>query len=74
MLTLGDRALNDALGGGIPINGITEIVGEAGLGKTQLGMQLCLNVQLPGSVGGMGKGKTRVPSVSNEVPLPFSST
>jgi len=56
MLTLGDEALDDATEGGIPLYGITEIVGEAGVGKTQLGMQLALTVQLPVNMGGRGEG------------------
>ena len=35
------------LGGGIPIGQITELVGMPGIGKTQMCIQLALNVQLP---------------------------
>lgn len=31
---------------------ITEICGAAGVGKTQLCMQLCINIQLPTELGG----------------------
>jgi RecA/RadA recombinase len=43
------------LGGGIRCGsgGITEIAGEAGLGKTQLSLQLALRCQLPLSMGGL---------------------
>ena len=32
------------LGGGIPVGRVTEIYGQAGVGKTQLCLQLCANV------------------------------
>lgn len=44
------------LGGGIDIVGITEIAGEAGVGKTQLALQLMLQAQLPPLNGGLGGG------------------
>jgi RAD51-like protein 2 len=33
---------------------ISEVCGAAGLGKTQLCMQLCVNVQIPERFGGLG--------------------
>jgi len=42
------------LGGGFRVGDITEIVGLPGSGKTQLLMQLCLNVQLHSLLGGCG--------------------
>ena len=44
----------DALLGGWGLEGgqITEFCGLPGIGKTQLGMQLCVSVQLPRSMGG----------------------
>lgn len=53
-LTLGCRILDRLLGGGIPTETITEIVGEAGIGKTQLALQLLLTAQLPIRRGGLG--------------------
>ena len=32
---------------------VTEIVGQSGVGKTQFCLQLCSNVQLPNSIGGL---------------------
>ena len=32
---------------------ITEVCGSAGVGKTQLCMQLCISIQLPTELGGM---------------------
>uniref|UniRef100_A0A061RHC8 Rad51 dna recombinase 2 n=1 Tax=Tetraselmis sp. GSL018 TaxID=582737 RepID=A0A061RHC8_9CHLO len=42
-LRSGLRPLDDALGGGIPVAAVTEFVGPAGIGKTQLCMQLTAN-------------------------------
>nr|XP_045623937.1 DNA repair protein XRCC3-like [Procambarus clarkii]XP_045623945.1 DNA repair protein XRCC3-like [Procambarus clarkii]XP_045623955.1 DNA repair protein XRCC3-like [Procambarus clarkii] len=55
-ITSGCRLLDDFLGGGIPVRGITEVAGESGSGKTQLALQLSLHVQLSPSSGGLGKG------------------
>lgn len=43
--------------GGIPRQGITEISGESGCGKTQLSLQLSLIAQLPSSKGGLDGSK-----------------
>lgn len=51
-LSLGVSALDNCLKGGISTRGITELCGAAGVGKTQLLLQLCLTVQLPRSLGG----------------------
>jgi len=45
--------IDSALGGGIPIGQITEIYGQAGVGKTQLCLQLCANARLPEKFGGL---------------------
>ncbi|XP_030371534.1 DNA repair protein XRCC3 homolog [Scaptodrosophila lebanonensis] len=55
-LTFGCAALDRCTGGGVITRGITEICGPAGVGKTQLLLQLSLCVQLPVSLGGLGKG------------------
>lgn len=49
--------LDRVLGGGIPSGQITEFCGAPGVGKTQIGMQLCVNVQLPKVFGG-NEGET----------------
>jgi RAD51-like protein 2 len=41
------KSLDTVLGGGVPIGQITEFCGVPGIGKTQLGIQLALNVQIP---------------------------
>lgn len=56
LLSTGCPTLNAVLGGGIDRIGITEIAGEAGAGKTQLTLQLMLQVQLPYHLGGLQGG------------------
>ena len=52
-ITTGSKALNDLLGGkGIESKAITEGYGSFGSGKTQLGLTLAVNVQLPLEKGG----------------------
>lgn len=46
------KALDSVLGGGIETGAITEVYGEFGSSKTQLGHQLAVNVQLPKDKGG----------------------
>lgn len=53
LLTTGSRALDELLGGGIESQAITEAAGEFSSGKTQLALQLCVNVQLPVEKGGL---------------------
>ncbi|KAK2850950.1 hypothetical protein Q5P01_007226 [Channa striata] len=46
--------LDTALGGGLPIGKTTEICGPPGVGKTQLCLQLAVDVQVPLCFGGVG--------------------
>ncbi|XP_042951422.1 DNA repair protein RAD51 homolog 3 isoform X4 [Carya illinoinensis] len=46
--------LDNVLGGGINCKEVTEIGGVPGIGKTQLGIQLAVNVQIPVDYGGLG--------------------
>nr|WJJ45684.1 DNA repair protein XRCC3 [Alvinella pompejana]8GJA_B Chain B, XRCC3 [Alvinella pompejana]8GJA_D Chain D, XRCC3 [Alvinella pompejana]8GJA_F Chain F, XRCC3 [Alvinella pompejana] len=55
-LTTGCQQLDSFLRGGILTRTLTEIAGESASGKTQLCMQLCLTVQLPEQMGGLGGG------------------
>ncbi|KAJ8288947.1 hypothetical protein COCON_G00016060 [Conger conger] len=55
-LSLGCPVLDGLLRGGVPLSGITELAGESGVGKTQIGLQLCLSVQFPQEHGGLGAG------------------
>jgi len=52
-LTTSSKAFNELLGGGFETQGITELFGEFGSGKTQIVHQLCVNVQLPEDEGGL---------------------
>jgi len=46
------ESLDSMLGGGVFIGQITEFCGVPGVGKTQLGIQLCADVQIPECFGG----------------------
>lgn len=52
-ITTGAKDLDALLGGGIETQSITEVFGAFGSGKSQLGMQLAINVQLPEKDGGL---------------------
>jgi DNA repair protein RadA len=49
----GSKSLDELLGGGVETQAITEVYGAFGSGKSQIGFQLCLNVQLPADKGGL---------------------
>lgn len=52
-ISTGSKGLDELLGGGVETNGITEMYGRFASGKTQLGFQLAVNVQLPVNKGGL---------------------
>ncbi|MBN2014930.1 MAG: DNA repair and recombination protein RadA [Candidatus Altiarchaeota archaeon] len=52
-LTTNSHELDALMGGGIETQAITELYGKFGSGKTQLGHQLSVNVQLPRKKGGL---------------------
>ncbi len=52
-ITTGSQELDDALNGGIETGSLTEFYGEYRTGKTQIMHQLCVNIQLPKSEGGL---------------------
>jgi len=52
-ITTGSVLLDDLLGGGIETQAVTEFFGQYGSGKTQIGHQLSVNVQLPKDKGGL---------------------
>ncbi|CAG0955116.1 MAG: DNA repair and recombination protein RadA [Candidatus Methanoperedens sp.] len=52
-LSFGTRAFDDLMGGGVESQAITEFYGEFGSGKTQVGHQMAVNVQLPKEEGGL---------------------
>ncbi len=53
-ITTGSADLDKMLGGGIETQAITEMHGAFGSGKSQIGLQLAVNVQLPKDKGGLG--------------------
>ncbi|KAM1048563.1 hypothetical protein ACFX1X_027992 [Malus domestica] len=52
-ITTSSDDLDNILGGGINYKEVTE-VGYQGIGKTQMGIQLAVNVQIPVDLGGLG--------------------
>ncbi|KAG0182800.1 hypothetical protein DFQ28_005274 [Apophysomyces sp. BC1034] len=54
LLTTGDSGIDYIVGGGVSIGTVTEVVGESSSGKTQFALQLCLTVQKPVKLGGLG--------------------
>jgi DNA repair protein RadA len=52
-ISTGSSALDKMIGGGVETQGLTEVFGEFGSGKSQLAHQLCVNVQLPPEQGGL---------------------
>jgi len=52
-LTTGSKELDKLFGGGVETSAITEFFGKFGSGKTQIGHQLAVNVQLPRNKGGL---------------------
>lgn len=53
-ISTGCEAFDKLIGGGVETQGLFETFGEFGSGKTQLGHQLAINVQLPKEKGGLG--------------------
>tara|TARA_B100000795_G_scaffold243243_1_gene206975 strand:+ start:363 stop:836 length:474 start_codon:yes stop_codon:yes gene_type:complete len=67
-LSLGCAVLDRVLGGGIDVQGITEVAGSAGAGKTQLVLRCLLHVQLPPSEGGLSGGAIYIFSEGSSQP------
>lgn len=63
------KELDDVLGGGIRCKQITELCGEPGAGKTQMAMQLALDVQIPVELGGVGGQALYVDTEGSFVPV-----
>ncbi|MDE1825329.1 MAG: DNA repair and recombination protein RadA [Candidatus Micrarchaeota archaeon] len=55
-ITTGSKGFDELLGGGAEAKAITEAYGRFAAGKSQVGFQLSVNVQLPVSKGGMEGG------------------
>ncbi len=54
-ITTFSQNLDEIFDGGIPVGSMVEFSGSFGTGKTQLSLQLCLTVQFPEELGGIGK-------------------
>jgi DNA repair protein RadA len=52
-ITTGSKELDNLIGGGVETQAITEAFGKFSSGKSQLGFQLSVNVQLPKEKGGL---------------------
>jgi DNA repair protein RadA len=52
-LTTGCKSLDDLLGGGVETQGVLELIGQYGVGKTQICHAACVFVQLPVENGGL---------------------
>jgi DNA repair protein RadA len=52
-ITTGSKALDELFGGGVETQSITEAYGAFSSGKSQLGFQIAVNVQLPKEQGGL---------------------
>jgi DNA repair protein RadA len=52
-ITTGSKNLDDLMGGGVETQALTECYGKFSSGKSQVGFQLSLNVQLPKDKGGL---------------------
>jgi len=55
-LSTGSKELDALLGGGVETQSITEAYGQFSSGKTQVGLQLAVNVQMPKDKGGLEGG------------------
>jgi DNA repair protein RadA len=52
-ISTGSKTLDKIIGGGVETQGVTEVFGEFGAGKSQIAHNLCVNVQLPPEQGGL---------------------
>ena len=52
-ISAGAESLNDLIGGGLETNAITEAYGRFATGKSQIGFQVSVDVQLPKDKGGL---------------------
>ena len=52
-ISTNSKALDELLGGGVETGAISEFSGEFGTGKTQIGHQVAVDVQLPPAQGGL---------------------
>ena len=62
------QGIDKMLGGGFALSEVTEIVGVPGVGKTQLVMQLCVDVTIPRENGGVAGEAIYIDSEGSFVP------
>eukprot|EP00238_Polyblepharides_amylifera_P008740 CAMPEP_0196575850 /NCGR_PEP_ID=MMETSP1081-20130531/5236_1 /TAXON_ID=36882 /ORGANISM="Pyramimonas amylifera, Strain CCMP720" /LENGTH=355 /DNA_ID=CAMNT_0041894269 /DNA_START=470 /DNA_END=1537 /DNA_ORIENTATION=+ len=60
--------LDQLLGGGVSPGEVTEFCGVPGIGKTQVGMQLAVSVQIPRQLGGLGGQAVYIDTEGSLVP------
>jgi len=64
----GSNNLNELLGGGIETQAMTELIGEYGVGKTQISLTLCVMVQLPVEQGGLNGNAVYIDTEGTFIP------
>jgi DNA repair protein RadA len=64
----GSKNLNKLLGGGIETQAMTELIGEYGVGKTQISLTLCVTVQLPVERGGLNGNTVYIDTEGTFIP------
>ena len=64
----GSKNLNELLGGGIETQAMTELIGEYGVGKTQISLTLCVNVQIPVEQGGLNANAVYIDTEGTFIP------
>ncbi|KAJ1531595.1 hypothetical protein ONE63_000267 [Megalurothrips usitatus] len=62
------KNIDSMLGGGVALQTITELCGAPGSGKTQLSLQICVDVQIPECFGGIGGEAVFIDTSSNFCP------
>jgi len=66
--SMGSNNLNELMGGGIETQAMTELIGEYGVGKTQISLSLCVRVQLPVEQGGLNGNAVYIDTEGTFIP------
>ncbi len=64
----GSNNLNELMGGGIETQAMTELIGEYGVGKTQISLTLCVMVQRPVEQGGLNGNAVYIDTEGTFIP------
>lgn len=67
-ITTGSENMDELLGGGVETQCITEVYGEFGSAKTQIALQLSVNVQLSEKDGGLNSGAIYIDTEDTFIP------